>query len=102
MHFNAEAVMSRSELKKMPQIIKSRNSILLEFNSPSLFCFPDFDTASEHPSLVADTCRQQQTYSKILYFLFPFPILCVRCMGKKRIDRFHNVRFHYDFFDILF
>ena len=66
----------------MPQIIKSRNSILLEFNSPILFCFLDFDTASEHPSLVADTCRKQQTYSKILYFLFPFPILCVRFMGR--------------------
>ena len=62
--------------------IKSRNSILLEFNPPILFCHPDFDTASEHPSLVADTCRQQQTYSKISYFLFPFSTFCVRCIGK--------------------
>ena len=33
-------------------------------------------TASEHPSLAADTCRQQETSSKILYFLFILYLMC--------------------------
>ena len=42
------------------------------------------DTASEHLSLAADTCRQQQTYSKILYF-YCIPYVMCSLSRKKRI-----------------
>ena len=102
MHFIAEAVMSRLELKKMPQIIKCRNSILFEFNSPHLvllsrfwYCIWTSFPSSRHMQETADL---QQN----LVFFISIPYLMCSLYGIKRIDRFHNVRFHYDFFDILF